>query len=61
MFNRLLSLANDVGLMSEEYDVAGGRLVGNFPQALTHISLVHTAFALAGMWKPDAAGTEPDH
>jgi GH15 family glucan-1,4-alpha-glucosidase len=46
MFERLLSLRNDVGLLSEEYDPALGRLVGNFPQAFSHIGLVNTAFAL---------------
>jgi GH15 family glucan-1,4-alpha-glucosidase len=43
LFERLLSLANDVGLLSEEYDVGRGRLVGNFPQAFSHVSLVNTA------------------
>jgi GH15 family glucan-1,4-alpha-glucosidase len=42
-FERLLSLRNDVGLLSEEYDVTSGRLLGNFPQAFTHVSLVNTA------------------
>jgi GH15 family glucan-1,4-alpha-glucosidase len=49
LFERVLSLANDVGLLSEEYDTAAKRLVGNFPQALSHISLVNAAFALAGL------------
>ena len=43
MFERLLSLRNDLGLLSEEYDVGAGRLVGNFPQAFSHIGLVNTA------------------
>lgn len=43
LFAALCSLANDVGLLSEEYDVERRRLVGNFPQALTHIALVDTA------------------
>lgn len=55
MFERLLALRNDVGLLSEEYDAEGKRMVGNFPQALTHISLIHAAFAMAGMWKPEPA------
>jgi GH15 family glucan-1,4-alpha-glucosidase len=42
-FERVLRLANDVGLLSEEYDPSSGRLVGNFPQAFTHVSLVNTA------------------
>ena len=52
MFERLLGLANDVGLLSEEYDTRTKRMVGNFPQALSHISLVHAAFTLSGAWKP---------
>jgi GH15 family glucan-1,4-alpha-glucosidase len=43
LFQRLLELRNDVGLLSEEYDPATGRLVGNFPQAFSHIALVNTA------------------
>jgi GH15 family glucan-1,4-alpha-glucosidase len=45
-FERMLGLANDVGLLSEEYDPDAKRLLGNFPQALTHLSLVNTAFNL---------------
>jgi GH15 family glucan-1,4-alpha-glucosidase len=47
LFDRLLSLRNDVGLLSEEYDVTAGRLVGNFPQAFSHIALVNTAQNIA--------------
>jgi len=43
LFERLLALRNDLGLLSEEYDVPSGRLVGNFPQAFSHIALVNTA------------------
>jgi GH15 family glucan-1,4-alpha-glucosidase len=43
MFERLLSLRNDLGLLSEEYDPRVGRLVGNFPQAFSHIALISTA------------------
>jgi len=46
MFERLLSLRNDLGLLSEEYDAEDGRLVGNFPQAFSHIGLVSTALLL---------------
>jgi GH15 family glucan-1,4-alpha-glucosidase len=49
LFERLLSLRNDLGLISEEYDPQLGRLVGNFPQAFTHLTLVDTALTLAGM------------
>jgi len=47
LFERLLGLSNDVGLLSEEYDVGAGRLVGNFPQAFSHIALVNTACNLS--------------
>jgi GH15 family glucan-1,4-alpha-glucosidase len=43
LFERLLALLNDVGLISEEYDPRSKRMLGNFPQALTHMALVNTA------------------
>ena len=46
LFERLLGLRNDLGLLSEEYDPERGRLVGNFPQAFSHIGLVNTALTL---------------
>jgi GH15 family glucan-1,4-alpha-glucosidase len=52
LFERLTGLSNDVGLLSEEYDVSARRLVGNFPQAFSHVALVNTAFALARRTKP---------
>ena len=52
LFERLLGLCNDVGLLSEEYDVASGRLVGNFPQAFSHVSLVNTAHNLSRVGGP---------
>jgi len=55
MFERLVALQNDVGLLSEEDDPTAQRMVGNFPQALSHISLLHAAFAMSGMWKPEGA------
>ncbi len=48
LFERILKLRNDVGLLSEEYDVRRKRLVGNFPQAFSHIALINAAFDLAG-------------
>ncbi|MCX4165419.1 MULTISPECIES: glycoside hydrolase family 15 protein [Paraburkholderia] len=46
MYERLLALANDVGLLAEEYDPVARRLVGNFPQAFSHVALVHTGLNL---------------
>ena len=48
LFERLLALRNDVGLLAEEYDPRTKRLVGNFPQAFSHVALVGTARALDG-------------
>ncbi|GGU88282.1 glucoamylase [Streptomyces litmocidini] len=53
LFERLLTLTNDVGLLAEEYDPVAKRQLGNFPQAFSHIGLVGTALALAA---EDAAG-----
>jgi GH15 family glucan-1,4-alpha-glucosidase len=53
MFDRLLALRNDVGLLSEEYDPLAKRMLGNFPQALSHIALTHAAFTLSGHWRPE--------
>src|SRR5438552_6649897 len=46
LFERLLALCNDVGLLAEEYDPRLGRQLGNFPQAFSHVALVNTAFNL---------------
>ncbi|MBA2462030.1 MAG: glycoside hydrolase family 15 protein, partial [Actinobacteria bacterium] len=46
LYERLLSLRNDLGLLAEEYDARLGRLVGNFPQAFSHIGLINTAMLL---------------
>ncbi|WP_353941757.1 glycoside hydrolase family 15 protein [Streptomyces sp. HUAS MG91] len=46
LFERLLALRNDVGLLAEEYDPVAGRQLGNFPQAFSHIGLVNTAMTL---------------
>ena len=48
LFERLLELRNDLGLLSEEYDPVLKRQVGNFPQAFSHVSLVNTACRLSG-------------
>ena len=47
VFERLLGLCNDVGLLSEEYDTKAERLVGNFPQAFSHVPLIDTARTLS--------------
>jgi len=47
LYERLLDLRNDLGLLAEEYDPVEERLLGNFPQAFTHLALVNTAFTLA--------------
>jgi GH15 family glucan-1,4-alpha-glucosidase len=58
LFERLLKVQNDVGLLSEEYDSSGKRQLGNFPQAFSHVGLVNTAFNLTSRLKepPAAAG-----
>jgi GH15 family glucan-1,4-alpha-glucosidase len=52
LFKRLVGLCNDVGLLSEEYDPRAKRLLGNFPQAFSHIALINTAFNLTRAEKP---------
>jgi GH15 family glucan-1,4-alpha-glucosidase len=47
LFERLLDLRNDVGLLAEEYDPSAGRMLGNFPQAFTHVGLVNAAARLS--------------
>jgi GH15 family glucan-1,4-alpha-glucosidase len=60
LFERLLALRNDVGLLSEEYDTSARRQVGNFPQALSHLALINAALYMGGQGlpldKPAAAG-----
>jgi GH15 family glucan-1,4-alpha-glucosidase len=60
LYTHLLSLLNDVGLISEEYDPQAQRMLGNFPQALTHIALVHAAFALSGQWTPQVSPADAE-
>jgi len=60
MFDRLVALCNDVGLLSEEYDPRSGRLVGNFPQAFTHVALINSAFNLTRAEAPAEQRARPD-
>jgi GH15 family glucan-1,4-alpha-glucosidase len=48
LFERIIRVRNDVGLLAEEYDAQRKRQVGNFPQAFSHIALVNAAFDLEG-------------
>jgi GH15 family glucan-1,4-alpha-glucosidase len=52
LFDRVVALANDLGLLAEEFDPGEGRQTGNFPQALTHIALINTAHNLSVATKP---------
>ena len=52
LFERLLGLRNDLGLLAEEYDTRAGRLVGNYPQAFSHIALLNTAQNLSRVKRP---------
>ena len=47
LFDRVVAIANDLGLLAEEFDTGAGRQTGNFPQALTHIALINTAHNLS--------------
>jgi GH15 family glucan-1,4-alpha-glucosidase len=58
LFGRLVGLANDVGLLAEEYDPDSRRLLGNFPQAFTHVALVNSAYNLS---KIETAGGPAHH
>jgi GH15 family glucan-1,4-alpha-glucosidase len=54
LFERLLAIRNDVGLLSEEYDPKARRMLGNFPQAFSHIGLINTASNLTRAARPNA-------
>ena len=58
MFDRLLGLRNDVGLLSEEYDPAAKRQLGNFPQALSHIALINAAYEFMRTTSPSRQRAE---
>src|SRR3546814_12738109 len=59
LFERLRGLCNDVGLLAEEYDPVAGRMLGNFPQAFSHIGLINTALNLARHPGPAEERAEP--
>ena len=64
MFERLLAVHNDLGLLSEEYDPAAKRLLGNFPRAFSHTAIINTAAHLAeietaSVDRGTASGVEP--
>jgi GH15 family glucan-1,4-alpha-glucosidase len=52
MFARVVAVANDLGLLAEEFDPGVGRQTGNFPQALTHIALINTAHNISDAKRP---------
>jgi GH15 family glucan-1,4-alpha-glucosidase len=59
VFERVLAVRNDLGLLSEEYDPVDRRLLGNFPQAFSHFGMVNTAFNLEGNTSAGASGGSP--
>ncbi|HEV2810384.1 MAG TPA: glycoside hydrolase family 15 protein [Acidimicrobiales bacterium] len=52
LFERLFDIRNDVGLLAEEYDAGAGRMIGNFPQAFSHVALIDTAGILSAVRHP---------
>jgi len=63
LFDRLLSRCNDVGLLAEEFDPLSGRMLGNFPQAYSHVGLINSALSLSREMGPAAerAAKAPEH
>ena len=59
LFDRLLSRCNDVGLLSEEFDPTTGRMLGNFPQAFSHVGLINSALNLSRQTGPAEGRAEP--
>ena len=60
LFNRLLAHCNDVGLLAEEFDPLNGRMLGNFPQAFSHIGLVNSAVNLSRAIAPLSQRTDTE-
>jgi len=61
LFRRLVGLCNEVGLLSEEYDPSSRRLIGNFPQAFSHMALVNSAYNLTRVRKPLLQRAQNEH
>jgi GH15 family glucan-1,4-alpha-glucosidase len=61
LFRRLVGLCNDVGLLSEEYDPQSKRLIGNFPQAFSHLALINSAYNLTRTVKPLHQRAQDEH
>jgi GH15 family glucan-1,4-alpha-glucosidase len=61
LFRRLVGLRNDLGLLSEEYDPRAKRLIGNFPQAFSHMALVNSAYNLTRVEKPVEQRAQPEY
>jgi GH15 family glucan-1,4-alpha-glucosidase len=61
LFGRLVALRNDLGLLSEQYDPVSKRLVGNFPQAFSHLALINSAYNLTGERKPLHQRAQDEH
>ena len=61
MFRRLMALRNDLGLLSEEYDPRAKRLVGNFPQAFSHVALINCAYNLTREENPVEQRAQADY
>jgi GH15 family glucan-1,4-alpha-glucosidase len=61
LFRRLVGLCNEVGLLSEEYDPSSKRLIGNFPQAFSHVALVNSAYNLTRARKPVHQRAQDEH
>ena len=60
LFNRLLERCNDVGLLAEEFDPSTGRMLGNFPQAYSHVGLINCALSLSRAIGPAQKRADPD-
>jgi GH15 family glucan-1,4-alpha-glucosidase len=60
LFNKLLNVRNDLGLLAEEYDPISGRQLGNFPQAFSHIGLVNSAVNLSRVIAPVSQRTDTE-